>query len=133
MSAFMRSLLGAMGEGKDAFDSDDATEVFDHAVRTSRALAKSLIKQSQQYTDNYYKAALFLFVTVWALVGLMYRGVEESSKNHGKTSMVPKLWHLLRIGFSTGGGDSAKGLARIMAKLDTFEEDFEGGKFNDVH
>jgi hypothetical protein len=132
MSDFLRAMLGGMGK-EDEVDGDDIDAVYSHAIKASRAAATDLIKQSQRYTTDggYFRAALFLFVCVWTLVGHVYRGVEKSIENHGPHSEVAKLWHLIRIALS--GGHTTEATVKTLAKMETFDEDFNGGKYDDVH
>ena len=124
---FLRSLLGAMAE-EDGTDADNNDEVFDHAIKLSDKIKRQMLAEADVYRKDgdYFKASLFLFTATWALVGHMYQGIHGTEKKRGKNNMVSKLWHLLRVAFTSGGLDAT------MAKLGSFEEDYEGGKFDDI-
>jgi hypothetical protein len=123
---FLKTMLGNMAEEDGADDNND--EVFEHAVKAADKAKAWLLQEADQYRKrkDYFQASLFLFAATWALVGHMYQGISGTEKKRGKNNMVSKLWHLLRIAFTSGDLD------RTMAKLGTFEKDYEEGKFNDL-
>ena len=122
---FLKSMIGSLAEAEGS--DDDNSEVFNHAIAVSNKVGKELIAQSRRYSadNDYFKASLFLFTAVWALAGHIYSGVHETNKKKGADNLVNKLWQLLRVAFMSGDLD------QTMGKLGTFEEDFDGGKFND--
>jgi len=122
---FLKAMIGDISEGMD--HSDD---VFEAALTASEECKNLLVKHTQKYVKKgeYFNASLFLFTAAWALVGHFNRGVNHTVKksDKGERNMVSRLWHLLRIAFYSG--DTTKALA----KLKTFDKDFEGGKFDEI-
>jgi hypothetical protein len=124
----MKTLIGTFGDS-EKLGGDEDTVVFNHAMKVSRRMVGELIVQSQKHgKSSHFRATLFMFIVVWSLVGHILKGVESSDRKFGKRNEVAKLWHLMRIGFASSGD-----VERTMAKLETFEKDFEGGKFDDYH
>jgi len=123
---FLRSFIDKMG--KEDGDDEDNGEVFEHAIAVADRLKSEMLREATGYrkAGDYFKASLFLFTATWALVGHMYQGVQGTEKKKGKDNMVSKLWHLLRVAFTSGELDET------MAKLGSFEADYEGGKFDDL-
>ena len=123
---FLKTMLGNMADEDGADGNND--EVFDHAQVAGLKAKKFLLEEGRRYRDNgdAFKATLFLFTATWALVSHMYQGVLGTEKAKGKNNMVSKLWHLLRIAFTSGDID------RTLAKMGSFDKDYEEGKFNDL-